>query len=129
MQGRAVSSSGAGVASGRASGSSGGGLIGGVGSTVGSTTGAVVGGAGNVGSAVGGTVNSTVNSATSATGNVGSGWPVTQLTSTTTGVIGLDGMKLDSAASNATRGSVIASSDKNVQLASGTRMLLRVADQ
>jgi hypothetical protein len=111
--------SGSGSGSGRAS--EGGGLLGGAGSTVGAETGT----AGSLGSTAGGTVDSTMNTATSATGSVGSTSALTQLTSTTTGVVGLKGLKLDSAASNATQGTVIASDSTNVQLASGTRMLLR----
>jgi hypothetical protein len=123
MQEPILSGSGSGTGSGQASG--GGGLLGGAGGTVGAATGT----AGSLGSTVGGTVNSTVNTATSATGSVGSTSALTQLTSTTTGVVGLEGLKLDSVASNATQGSVIASDSTNVQLASGTRMLLRATGQ
>ncbi len=118
-----MTSAGSARASGRASGggSAGGGLLGGVGSTVGAVTGT----AGNLGQTVGGTVDTTVNTAASATGAAGSTQVVSELTSTTTGVVGLEGLKLDSAASNATQGSLITSDSANVNLASGTRMLLR----
>jgi hypothetical protein len=54
---------------------------------------------------------------------------VGQLTSASSGVIGLQGLRLDSAASNATQGSVISSTERNVHLDSGTQMLLRVASE
>jgi hypothetical protein len=40
------------------------------------------------------------------------------------GVFGLNGLSINSAASNATQGSMIVSSTKNVHLDSGTQMLL-----
>jgi hypothetical protein len=80
----------------------------------------------------GGTLNSTVNSAGSvagsangaANGAVGGLNSAGQLTSNSRGVFGLNGLNLNSAASNATQGSVITSTGKNVHLDSGTRMLL-----
>jgi len=51
------------------------------------------------------------------------------LNSSSTGVIGLQGLSLNSEASNATQGSVIVSSTKNVHLDSGTRLLLRAQAQ
>jgi hypothetical protein len=47
------------------------------------------------------------------------------LTSTSSGVFGLQGITLTSQAANATQGSLLVSSNKNVHLDSGTRMLLR----
>jgi len=52
-----------------------------------------------------------------------------QLTSSSQGVIGLNGLQLNSAASNATQGSVITSAGKDVKLDSGTQMLLQVNQQ
>ncbi|MGH9593410.1 MAG: hypothetical protein ACRD5L_09995 [Bryobacteraceae bacterium] len=46
------------------------------------------------------------------------------LTSATQGVIGLEGISLNSAASNQTRGSLVLGAGRNVQLHSGTRLLL-----
>jgi len=101
----------------------GGGLVGGVGSTVNSTAGMATSAAGNVGGAVNSTVNSGVGAAGSAAGLNTAG----QLTSASSGVVGLQGLNLSSAASNSTQGSVITSADRNVRLESGTQMLLRVA--
>lgn len=95
-----------------------GGLLGGAAAGAGSTVGGVANGVdntvGNVGASAGSTVNSTVN------GSVNG-----QLSSTSTGVIGLRGLQLDSAASNATTGSVITSTGKDVKLDSGTQLLLQ----
>ncbi|MFY9585709.1 MAG: hypothetical protein WAR21_14570 [Candidatus Acidiferrales bacterium] len=113
--------------SGRA-GSSGGGMVGGVGSTVGSTAGAVTSTAGAAGSTATGAVGATANTAASTTGAAGRG-AAAALTSSSTGVIGLQGLALNSDVSSATQGSLIVSSTKNVHLDSGTRMVLRVAAQ
>ncbi len=124
MAGGSGSASGGGGAS-----RSGGGLLGGATSTVGSTVGGVGNTAGGLGNTVGGTVNSTVNTTTSAAGGVGGVNAGGLLNSSTTGVIGLKGLSLNTAASNATQGSLIVSSTKNVHLDSGTRMLLRAEGQ
>jgi len=117
--------------SGRASGRSGG-TLGGVGSVAGGAVGAVTNTAANVGGAAGGTLNSTVNSTANAAGSVngvaggaaGGLNTAGQLTSNSRGVFGLNGLNLNSAASNSSQGSVITSAGKNVHLDSGTRMLL-----
>ncbi len=116
-----------GMGSGHASGS--GGVLSGAGSTVGGTAGAVTNTAGAVGSTVGGTVGATANTAASATGAAAGSNIAGALTSSSTGVIGLKGLSLNSELSNATQGSLIVSSTKNVHLDSGTRMLLRVQGQ
>jgi len=113
--------------SGRA-GSSGGGVVSGVGSTAGSTAGAVTSTAGAAGSTATGAVGATANTAASTTGAAGRG-AAAALTSSSTGVIGLQGLALNSEVSSATQGSLIVSSTKNVHLDSGTRMVLRVAAQ
>jgi hypothetical protein len=119
--------------SGRASGGrSGGGALGGVTSTAGGAAGAVTNTAANVGGAAGGALNSTVNSTANAAGSlngVSSGATgglntAGQLTSNSQGVFGLNGLNLNSAASNGTQGSIITSAGKNVHLDSGTQMLL-----
>src|SRR6266567_2114742 len=78
--------------------------------------------------AAGGAVNSTTNAAGSVAGTskgaVGGLNAAGQLTSNSQGVFGLSGLSLNAAASNATQGSVITSTGKNVHLDSGTRMLL-----
>ncbi len=116
-----------GMGSGRASGS--GGVLSSAGSTVGGTAGAVTNTAGTVGSTVGGTAGATANTAASATGAAAGSNLAGSLTSSSTGVIGLQGLSLNSELSNATQGSLIVSSTKNVRLDSGTRMLLRVQGQ
>ena len=70
--------------------------------------------AANVGANAGGTVSGATRGATG------------QLTSQSQGVMGLNGLSLSSAASNATSGSVITSTGKDVKLDSGTQMLLQV---
>jgi hypothetical protein len=95
----------------------GGGLLGGVGSTAGATTGTVT----NVTAGVGGSASGALNSAASASGSVAG-----SLNSTSTGVVSLPGMALNSATSAATQGSVITSAGKNIHLDSGTQMLLKV---
>lgn len=113
--------------------STGGGLVGGVASTVNNTAGvatnAAGNAAGNVGGVAGGTVNSTVNTATSATGSAAGLNAAGQLTSASSGVVGMKGLNLSSAAANSTQGSLITSADRNVRLDSGTQMLLRVASE
>jgi len=105
-----------------------GGLLGGAGSavggatsTVGNTAGGITNGVGNTVGGVGANAGGAVSGATSgATG---------QLTSQSQGVVGLNGLSLNSAASNATQGSVITSAGKDVKLDSGTQMLLQVNQQ
>jgi hypothetical protein len=113
------------TAGGRASG---GGVLGGVGSTAGATAGTVTNTAANVGGVAGGAANSTANVAGTATGTtrgaVGGLNGAGQLTSNSQGVFGLQGLNLNSAASNTTQGSLITSTSKNVHLDSGTQLLL-----
>ncbi|MBZ5659914.1 MAG: hypothetical protein LAO08_05850 [Acidobacteriia bacterium] len=104
---------------------SGGGLVGGVASTAGATAGTVVNTSSTVSSATGGTLN-TVSRSTGAVGGLTSAG---QLASNSSGVFGLQGLSLDSAASSATQGSMIVSSTKNVHLDSGTQMLLSASGQ
>jgi hypothetical protein len=120
-----ASAAGSGVAGGR-------GALGGVGSTVGGAAGAVTNTAANVGGSAGGALNSTVNSTANAAGSlngvssgaIGGLNTAGQLTSNSQGVFGLNGLNLNSAASNGTQGSIITSAGKNVHLDSGTQMLL-----
>lgn len=112
---------------------SGGGLVGGVGSTVGGTAGVAGNAAGDVGRTAGSVVNTSASAAGSAAGSAGrAGGALSatgQLTSHSTGVIGLSGLQLASSAAGAAQGSVITSTSKTVKLDSGTQMLLRVANQ
>jgi len=102
----------------------GGGLVGGAGSTLGATAGTV----GNTSAGLGSTVDGTLNTTTSAAGAMASGATTAtgQLTSSANGVVGLEGLTLTSAGSGSAQGSVITSSSRDVRLAGGTQMLLRV---
>jgi hypothetical protein len=125
-----LGASGGTLPSGRASGGS---ALGGVRSTAGSTTGAVANTAANVGGVAGGTaggaVNSTANATSATRGAVGGLNTAGQLTSNSQGVFGLNGLNLNSAASNSTQGSLITSTSKNVHLDSGTQLLLVAQSQ
>jgi hypothetical protein len=103
----------------------GGGLIGRVASTAGAATGSVI----NTASSVTGTAGGTLGAATRSVGAVGGLTSTGTLVSNSNGVFGLEGLSLTSAASDATQGSVIASSTRNVHLSSGTQMLLSAAGQ
>jgi hypothetical protein len=125
-----ISSGASGVASG--SGRAGGGLLGGAGGTVGGATGAAgaVGGvAGNASGMAGGTLGATTNATESAAGEARELDAGGHLMSTSSGVFGLQGLNLTSAASNATEGSVVTSTTRNVHLDSGTQMLLSASKQ
>jgi type II secretory pathway pseudopilin PulG len=112
--------------SGRASG---GGLLGGAGGTLGGVAGGAGSIAGNAGNTVNGTVGATTQVAGSAAGAAGGLNAAGQLTSASTGVIGLQGLNLTSAVSNGTQASVVNSTSRNVHLDSGTQMVLRVVSQ
>ncbi|HEV2520821.1 MAG TPA: hypothetical protein VGT24_00455 [Candidatus Acidoferrales bacterium] len=103
----------------------GGGLVSGVASTAGATTGSVVSTAGSVTSNAAGTVNAATHSA----GAVGGLTSAGRLESNSSGVFGLEGLSLNTAASSATQGSMIVSQSKNVHLESGTQLLLSAAGQ
>lgn len=121
-----ASGMGSAAGSGHASGhGSGGGLVSGVGSTAGAAAGTVTNTAGAVGNTAGAAAGSTVNTATSASSGAKGANATGMLNSSSAGVIGLKGLSLNSEAANATQGSLIVSSTKNVHLDSGTRMLLR----
>jgi len=119
--GAGASAAGSGAAGGR-------GGLGGVTSAAGGAVGAVTNTAANVGGTAGGAVNSAAGAGGSVVGSskgaVGGLNAAGQLSSNSQGVFGLNGLNLNAAASNATQGSVITSTGKNVRLDSGTRMLL-----
>src|SRR5947207_1685180 len=121
MGGMGASAAGSGMAGGR-------GALGGVTSAAGGAVGAVTNTAASAGGVAGGAVNSAANAggsiAGASKGAVGGLNAAGQLTSNSQGVFGLNGLNLHAAASNATQGSVVTSSGKNVHLDSGTRMLL-----
>src|SRR5437762_1180797 len=116
-----ASAAGSGMAGGRSP-------LGGVASTVGGAAGTVTNTAANAGGDAGGTVNSAANAGGSIAGTskgaVGGLNTAGQFSSNSQGVFGLNGLNLSAAGSNATEGSVITSAGNNVQLESGTRMLL-----
>jgi len=110
------------------SGRAGGGLLGSAGGAVGGAAGAAGGVAGSAGRVAGGTVGATSNAVGSA-GHAGGLDAAGHLMSNSSGVFGLQGLSLSSAASNATDASVVTSKTQNVHLDSGTQMVLRVAKQ
>jgi hypothetical protein len=103
----------------------GGGLVGGVTRGAGSTLGSATGSVSNVGGGAVAGVNSTVNSAagTAAGGLNAQG----ALMSTSRGVVGLQGLTLNSASAAGAQTSVISSTTQNVKLESGTQMILQVS--
>ena len=103
----------------------GGGLVGGVASSAGGAVGGVVNTASSVSENAAGTVNAAAHSA----GAVGGLTSAGRLSSNSSGVFGLRGLSLNSAASSTTEGSLIVSPTKNVHLDSGTQMLLSVTGQ
>ncbi len=102
-----------------------GGIVSNASSTVGATTGAMVNTATSVPVSTGGTLGSIFRSS----GAVGGLNSRGRLSSNSSGVFGLEGLSIDSAASSATQGSLIVSGTKNVHLDSGTQLLLRTASQ
>jgi antigen 43 len=122
-----ITASGGGMAQGSAR--SGSGLAGGVASTAGATAGAASGTVMNTASSVPSAAGGSLNSATRSTGAVGGLTSTGRLESNSSGVFGLEGLSLNSAASNATQGSLIVSTTKNVHLESGTQLLLQTTAQ
>jgi hypothetical protein len=90
-------------------------LGGAVGSTVGAATSTVGNTAGSVTGAAGGAVNSTAGTAVNGTIN-----------STSRGVVGMEGLTMNTAAAGSAQGSVITSATRNVKLDAGTQMVLQV---
>jgi hypothetical protein len=123
----AMAAGGGGMATGRATGGAGG-LVGGTGGAIGATSGTLVNTAGSVGHTAGGSANGATSSA---------------LSSSSHGVVGLQGLSLssvgtsslaaDAAGATSTQGSLaqgsslITSTTQNVHLDSGTQMILQVA--
>jgi hypothetical protein len=114
-----------GAAMGSASGGSRGGVLGGATSTVGATTGTVMNTAGSVPATAGTNLGAMAHS----TGAVGGLTSSGRLATNSSGVFGLEGVSLSTAASGETQSSMIVSSTKNVHLESGTQMLLMVAGE
>ena len=121
-------------ATGGAQGSAGGpGLVGGSAGTAGSTVGGVAGAAGQTVGGVADAGTSTVGGAAGGVGQtVGAAGGMTadgRLTAQSQGVVGLEGLRLESAASSDTQAAVVTSDRKNVKLNSGTQLVLRVSAQ
>jgi len=119
---------GAGTYAGGSGRAAGGGALGGVTSTAGGAAGAVTNTAASAGNTAGGTLNSTAHSATNtdaaSKGAVGGLNAAGQLTSSSQGVFGLQGVNLSSGTTGAAQGSLITSAGKNLHLDGGTQMLL-----
>jgi fibronectin-binding autotransporter adhesin len=124
------SSLGSGMGSGSSMGgghSSGGGIapIGAATSAAGGTVGAVGNTAGSVSNTAGSVTNSTgaVNGAVNRTAGVAANGA---LNSAAHGVVGMQGVDLNTAAAGSAQGSVISSASRNIKLDSGTQMVLQV---
>jgi hypothetical protein len=119
---------GAGAYAGGSGRAAGGGALGGVTSTAGGAAGTVTNTAANAGGTAGGALNSTAHSATNTVagskGAVGGLNAAGQLTSSSQGVFGLQGVNLSSATTGAAQGSLITCTGKNLHLDSGTQLLL-----
>ena len=103
------------------------GMVGGVGSTVGATAGTVTNSAASVPGSATSAVDSTAGSVGNTAGPAAASAHLTsQLTASSTGVIGMPGLALSTQSSTAAQGSVITSSKQNVHLEGGTQMVLRV---
>ena len=90
-----------------------------VNSTVGTATNTVNNTAGSVSNTANGAVNGSVNQATGIAANGA-------INSATRGVVGMQGVALNSATAGSAQGSVISSAGRNVKLDSGTQMILQV---
>jgi hypothetical protein len=115
----------------RGGGGSGGGLVGGVGSTAGGAVGSTVNAAGSSTGAVANTAGSAAGStrgvAGGAANSVNAVSPHAQLSSSSQGVFGMQGLALNSQAANQTQGSVVTGTGRNVHLDSGTRLMMNSA--
>ena len=99
--------------------------LGGVTSTAGSAAGAVTNTVGSAGDAtLRSTASATGAAAGSSRGAIGGLDAAGHLASNSRGVFSMNGLNLNTAASNSTEGSVITSAGKNVHLDSGTRVLM-----
>lgn len=90
-----------------------------VNSTLGSATNTVNNTTGSVAGSATGAVNGSVNQATGVAANGA-------INSATRGVVGMQGIALNTAAAGSAQGSVISSASRNVKLDSGTQMVLQV---
>ena len=107
----------------------GGGLAGGATSTAGAAANATTGAVMNTASSAPMNAGGALNTVTRSSGAVGGLNSTGRLASNSSGVFGMEGLSIDSAASSATQGSMIVSATKNVHLDSGTQLLLRTTGQ
>jgi hypothetical protein len=121
----AMQPNGGGTSGGTSGGNSGGGLVGGTVAGASRTVDNTANAAGNVAGGAVGSASGTVNRAGGAVGTAAN----STLSASSQGVVGLPGYTLNAAAANATQGSIITSSGKNVKLDSGTQMILRVVSE
>jgi hypothetical protein len=113
---------GAAAGSGRAAGA---GALGGVTSTAGGAAGTVTNSATGATGTANGALGSTVHQATAAgEGTTGGLNAAGQLTSSSQGVFGMQGVNLNTTTAGAAQGSLVTSAGKDLRLASGTQMLL-----
>lgn len=129
MDANDLANSGAEMRTGQATARTSGGLAGGVASTANATAGAATGAVVNTASTVPVNAGSSLKTATHSSGAVGGLNANGRLTSNSSGVFGLEGVSINSTASNAAQGSMIVSSTRNVHLDSGTQLLLRTNAQ
>jgi hypothetical protein len=102
---------------------------GGVLSTAGATANATTGTVMNTASSAPVNAGGALNTVTRSSGAVGGLTSTGRLASNSSGVFGLEGVSINSAASSATQGSMIVSTTRNVHLDSGTQLLLRTTSQ
>jgi len=121
--------SGGGMGAVQGSARNGGGLAGGVASTTNATANAATGTVMNTASSAPVNAGGSLNTVTRSSGAVGGLTSTGRLATNSSGVFGLEGLSINSAASNATQGSLIVSTTKNVHLDSGTQLLLRTTGQ
>jgi hypothetical protein len=100
-------------------------LVGGAASTADATAGAATGAMMNAASSTAVNAGGSLDAGTRSSGAVRGLTSAGRLAANSSGVFGLDGVSIDTAASTATQGSMIISGVKNVHLDSGTHLLLR----
>ncbi|MGZ4845450.1 MAG: hypothetical protein ACXV75_12145, partial [Candidatus Angelobacter sp.] len=97
--------------------------IGGAAGTASSTLGSVTNAAGNTAGSVTNSATGAVNGPVNQTGGAAANGT---FNSATRGVVGMQGLALNTAAAGSAEGSVISSASRNVKLDSGTQMILQV---
>ena len=101
------------------------GAVGGAASSVGAAASPLSNAGGSAGAALGSTANTAAGASRAPVGGLDAAG---QLMSNSEGVFNMQGLNITSSASNATEGSVITSTSRNVHLDSGTQFVLSAAD-